>query len=302
LRKVLKTIPKVNIGIYCKQFDFTYKNLLKNLFDALTSHHSGIWLLPQFVPDFEHWCSEINCQYPFLHENKTSINDLQFMLILGGDGTFLSAINEYGHLPISFVGINTGRLGFLADIPPNEIECSIEQLASGKFTIEQRPMLEILPLSDEIGNPYALNEITVHKRESSSMITIHTHINDCYLASYWADGLIISTPTGSTAYSMSAGGPIISPASKNLVITPIASHNLTVRPLVINDDCEVKIKVESRDANYLLSMDSRSVVLHNPIQLTIRKSSRYISLIKFDRHSFFDTLRDKLMWGVDKRN
>jgi NAD+ kinase len=292
----------VNIGIYCKQFDFTYKQLLKNLFDALSKYQTGIWLHPQFIPDFEHWCSEINCQYPFLRENKTDIKELDYLLVLGGDGTFLSAINDYNQLPISFAGINTGRLGFLADIPPNEIAASIEQLANGKFTIEQRPMLEILPHSDEIGIPLALNEITVHKRESSSMITIHTHINDCYLASYWADGLIISTPTGSTAYSMSAGGPIISPSSKNLVITPIASHNLTVRPLVIPDDCEIKIKVESRDMNYLLSLDSRSVVLHNPIQLTIRKSTRYISLIKFDGHSFFDTLRDKLMWGVDKRN
>lgn len=293
---------KVNIGIYCKQFDFSFQYLLEELFTAFSQHQTEVWLHPRFAPYYDQWCKLKSYHYPLVKSSIEVPDDLNFIIILGGDGTFLSAIKEFPFTTASFVGINTGRLGFLADINSDSITNAIQQLASGNYELENRSMLEILPHSSTIGTPYALNEITVHKRESSSMITIHTQINNCFLTSYWADGLIVSTPTGSTAYSMSAGGPIMSPSCKNLVITPIASHNLTVRPLVIPDDCIIKITVESRERNYLLSLDSRSIVLQNPLELTIKKSEKSISVVKFDGHSFFDTLRNKLMWGVDKRN
>lgn len=229
-------------------------------------------------------------------------DNLDFIIVLGGDGSFLKAISEFEHLKVPFVGINTGRLGFLADISPDDITNAIDALADGKFIVEQRQLLKLQPQINEIKHPYALNEITVHKCDSSSMIVIHTYIDDKYLASYWADGLIIATPTGSTAYSMSAGGPILSPASQNIIITPIASHNLTVRPLVIPDYSTIRITVESREQNYMLSLDSTSVVLSNPSEITISKAERSVSLIKFDGHGFFSTLRNKLMWGADKRN
>lgn len=292
----------MNVAIYSQLLDSQHGQLLQVLFNALGRHKANIWLHPLFAPVFKLWMQDCGLTYSNVSTSEQVPDNLDYIIVIGGDGSFLKAISELEHLNVPFVGINTGRLGFLADISPDEISNAIDALASGQFIVEQRPLLELLPHIGEIRHPFAMNEITVHKRDSSSMIVIHTYIDDRYLASYWADGLIIATPTGSTAYSMSAGGPILSPASQNIIITPIASHNLTVRPLVIPDYSTIKIQVESRELNYMLSLDSSSITLSNPAEITVRKSERRVKVIKFDGHDFFSTLRNKLMWGVDKRN
>ena len=292
----------MNVAIYSQLFGSQHQPLLEVLFGALQRHKANIWLHPLFAPVFKLWQQSSDLAYSNVDTSGNLPDNLDFIIVLGGDGSFLKAISEFEHLKVPFVGINTGRLGFLADISPDDLTAAIDALAGGKFIVEKRPLLELQPSIEEIKHPFALNEITVHKCDSSSMIVIHTYIDDKYLASYWADGLIIATPTGSTAYSMSAGGPILSPASQNIIITPIASHNLTVRPLVIPDYSTIRITVESRELNYMLSLDSTSVVLGSPTEITIRKSERSVSVIKLDGHSFFSTLRNKLMWGADKRN
>ena len=292
----------MNIAIYSQLFGSQHQPLLKVLFDALQRHKARIWLHPLFAPVFNLWQQNGGFVYSNVDASGNLPDNLDYIIVLGGDGSFLKAISELEHLKVPFVGINTGRLGFLADIKPDDVENAINALAARQFLVEQRPLLELLPGIAEIKHPFALNEVTVHKCDSSSMIVIHTYIDDSYLASYWADGLIIATPTGSTAYSMSAGGPILSPNAPNIIITPIASHNLTVRPLVIPDNSTIRINVESREPNYMLSLDSTSVVLSNPTEITVRKSERSVSVIKLDGHGFFSTLRNKLMWGADKRN
>ena len=292
----------MNVAIYSQLFGSQHQPLLEVLFGALQRHKACIWLHPLFAPVFKLWQQSSDLSYSNIDTSGRMPDNLDFVIVLGGDGSFLKAIGEFEHLNVPFVGINTGRLGFLADIKPDDVESAIDALAAGKFIVEKRPLLELLPHIDDIRHPFALNEVTVHKCDSSSMIVIHTYIEDKYLASYWADGLIIATPTGSTAYSMSAGGPILSPASQNIIITPIASHNLTVRPLVIPDYSTIRINIECREQNYMLSLDSTSVVLSNPSEITVRKAERAVNLIKFDGHGFFSTLRNKLMWGADKRN
>lgn len=225
------------------------------------------------------------------------------VLSLGGDGTFLETLSFVRNSGIPVLGINTGRLGFLANVAKSEINIAIEALANKKFSIEKRSMLSISAPSGIFGEVnYGLNEITVLKKDTSAMITIHAYINGEYLNSYFADGLIIATPTGSTAYSLSCGGPLVMPGSENFVITPIASHNLNVRPLVISDNNIITLKVDARSPNYLVTLDSRSEILESSIELTIKKADFSANLIKLENQNFFTTIRNKLLWGLDKRN
>ena len=229
--------------------------------------------------------------------------EIDFLISIGGDGTFLDTILLVRDLSIPILGINTGRLGFLSSTPKDKIEKSILALIKGEFTLEKRAMLRLDTQENLFGNNnHALNEISILKSDSSSMITIHTELDGNHLNSYWTDGLIISTATGSTAYSLSCGGPIMMPGSGNFVITPIAPHNLNVRPIVVDDDTVLKITVESRSERNLVALDSRSMELQNGIILTIQKSDYKINLIKFKNDSFINSLRNKLNWGLDKRN
>ncbi len=229
--------------------------------------------------------------------------DTDCMLSLGGDGTFLETLTYVRNLGIPVLGINTGRLGFLANVAKNEINEAIEALVHKRFSIEKRALLSVTAPNNLFGEVnYALNELTIFKKDSSSMITIHTYINGDYLNSYFADGLIIATPTGSTAYSLSCGGPLVMPGSANFVITPIAPHNLNVRPLVISDNNVIKLKVEGRSSHYLASLDSRNEIIDSSIELTLKKADFYLHIIKLENQNFFNTIRNKLLWGLDKRN
>jgi NAD+ kinase len=228
--------------------------------------------------------------------------EADMVISIGGDGTFLSAANSVGSKDIPILGINTGRLGFLADISPDEMEETFDEISHGHYSVEERSVLQLISDEAELKEaPFALNEIAVMKHDSSSMISIYTTVNGAYLHTYQADGLIVATPTGSTAYSLSVGGPIIVPHSKTIAITPIAPHSLNIRPIVICDDWEVSMRVESRSHNFLVSIDGRSISCKEGIQLTIRRAPYNIKVVKRYNHVFFDTLRRKMMWGADSR-
>ena len=228
--------------------------------------------------------------------------DVDMVLSMGGDGTFLKAASYVGNKNTPILGINTGRLGFLADVSPEEMEETFKDIYKGNYKLEDRSILQAFSEGQPLkGYPCGLNEIAILKRDSSSMITIHTSINGAYLTTYQADGLVISTPTGSTAYSLSIGGPIIVPHSKTIAITPVAPHSLNVRPIVINDDWEITLDVESRSHNFLVAIDGRSETCREGTRLTIRKSDYKIKVVKRPNHIFFHTLRDKMMWGADGR-
>lgn len=221
---------------------------------------------------------------------------------MGGDGTFLKASNRVGQKNIPILGINTGRLGFLADISPEEIEETLDEIYNNHYKVEEHSVLQLQCEDPNLmKSPYALNDIAILKRDSSSMISIHTFINGVPLTTYQADGLIISTPTGSTAYSLSVGGPIIVPNSKTIAITPVAPHSLNVRPIVICDDWEVTLEVESRSHNFLVAIDGSSETCKETTRLSISRADYTVKVIKRFNHSFFDTLRNKMMWGADIR-
>lgn len=221
---------------------------------------------------------------------------------IGGDGTFLSTAASIGARQIPILGINTGRLGFLADISPDHIEAALDSLNQHQFITEERTLLNISAGDRELTvYPNALNEVAVLKHDNSSLIEIRTSVDGDYLTTYIADGLIISTPTGSTGYSLSAGGPIIDPASASICITPVAPHSLSMRPVVLRDSVELQLSVCSRSHNYLLSIDGRSQSLPDTTQLRIKKAPYRIIVAKILHHNFFNTLRDKMMWGADQR-
>ena len=231
--------------------------------------------------------------------------DFDLMLSIGGDGTILRAATLVGDSGIPILGINAGRLGFLASVQKDNVAEFLQLVLDKKFTISPRSLLSVSCIPENQDLPeinFAMNEISVNRKDTTSMITIDTYLNGEFLNSYWADGLIIATPTGSTGYSMSCGGPILTPDVKSLVITPIAPHNLTARPLVIPDETEIRLKVSGREEQYLMSLDSRIASIKNESVLTIKKTAFSINMLEISGETFLKTLRNKLLWGEDKRN
>lgn len=253
---------------------------------------SGMAESMQFSKDFETFDNKQD-----LLKKKT---DLFFTF--GGDGTLVTSLLFVQDTNIPIVGVNTGRLGFLASFTKEGVFKELDDIIRGDVKISKRSVIEIVSPKSGLFFPFALNDITISRRETTSMITIDSYINNEFLNVFWGDGVIISTPTGSTAYSLSCGGPIISPENDNFVITPIAPHNLNVRPLIVKDDAEFKLKVESRVPQYSLSLDSRLVHIDTNVEIVIRKARFSISLIQPKGLSFYETIRQKLLWGKDKRN
>ncbi|GGI56597.1 NAD kinase [Winogradskyella haliclonae] len=232
-------------------------------------------------------------------------NSYDLLISIGGDGTILRAITYVRDLDIPIVGINTGRLGFLATVQTNEIEDALSDIFENKYKISERSLLsvDVSPENNLVTETnFALNEVTISRKNTTSMITVETHLNEEYLTSYWADGLILSTPTGSTGYSLSCGGPVISPSAQSFVLTPIAPHNLNARPLVIPDHTSVRLKVNGRENQFLLSLDSRIITLPNTASVKIEKAPFHIKMVELLNESFIDTLRKKMLWGEDRRN
>ena len=238
-----------------------------------------------------------------LLQRPEDFDGLDFFLSIGGDGTLLDSVCVVGNKEIPILGLNTGRLGFLATVATDKIEEAIEELAKGNYQIESRTLLSLTSSKKLFhGANFALNEFTIHKKDTSSMITVHTYIDGKSLNSYWADGLIVATPTGSTGYSLSCGGPLITPGAKNFVITPVSPHNLNVRPIIVSDEVEISLQIEGRIDKFMISLDSRSTSISSEVRLSLKKEAFSAKLVKLPSYHFFDTLRQKLNWGLDLRN
>ena len=240
---------------------------------------------------------DYNGDFNFNKVEKLS-NEYDFVISIGGDGTILRSANEIGELSIPIIGLNKGRLGFLANSPIEIIDSIIEKIKNSNYRISERTIIQV---EFEGKTKNALNEISISRKNTTSLITIDTKLNDQYLNTYWADGLIISTPTGSTGYSLSCGGPIIMPDSKNLVLTPIAPHNLNARPLVISDNKKIEISINGRENEYFVSADSQIFSVNIDSKINISKAPYFLKMVEFEEDSYINTLREKLMWGKDRR-
>lgn len=294
----------MKIAIFGQQFhDYTLKYLTV-LLDCLTSHGAELYIesaFAQIIRDNK----IISEQFKKIGEYTNLDKTFDLVVSIGGDGTILRAITSVKDLEIPLVGINTGRLGFLATVQTNEIQQAFDDIFSGNYAISSRSLVSVEtnpPHPDLSQINFALNEIAVSRKNTTSMISVETHLNSEYLTSYWSDGLIVSTPTGSTGYSLSCGGPVIIPQAGNFVITPIAPHNLNARPLVIPDSTKITLKVNSREDDFLLSLDSRLVSLSTQTEVVVTKAPFKIKLIELKSDSFINTLRKKMLWGEDKRN
>jgi len=280
--------------------DVTYVQIL---LDTLEKEHATVAIEEDFLGLLSTLTSIENVA-SFTHE-KGLDESFDLFVSFGGDGTMLRAISYTGTYNIPIVGVNTGRLGFLSTFKKEDVRKVVTEFVAGEYTIEERSMVEICTDShiDAFGElNFALNEITVSRKDTTSMITVETFLDGEYLTSYWADGLIIATPTGSTGYSLSCGGPVIAPTTKSLVLTPIAPHNLNARPFVISDDTKIRLKVSGREENHLVSLDSRIATIPNGKEIIIQKSPLTVKMVAYTSESFLKTLRNKLLWGEDRRN
>ena len=289
----------MRIGIFGSKYQDEKQSTIRRVFTQLASLGMEVYVDSSFA-SFLKSSLQFEPQIAGLITGDTF--DIDMAISMGGDGTFLRTSARVNRQDIPILGINTGRLGFLADIGSPDIEDTLVELAQNNYRIEERTLLRLETQEKAYkGYNYALNEIAILKRDTSSMMTIHTALNDEYLTSYQADGLLIATPTGSTAYSMSVNGPIILPQDTSLVLSPVAPHSLNVRPLVIPDDYVIKIGVESRNRTFLISLDGRSEIFPAGIELRISKADYTTKVIKRFNHTFYETLRQKLMWGADAR-
>ncbi len=292
----------MKVAIFGKNVSETVIPYIQELFDEL---HDLNAVAVVYKPFFEILSGKITfLRQPDLFITQADIEQkVDFLFSIGGDGTILDAVGLVGDSGIPVTGINMGRLGFLSSISKEQIIPAIKAIQLGQYKLEKRTLLQLETPKSLFGlNNYALNDLIVYKPNIMSMLTIKTWINDEFLNSYWADGLIVATPTGSTAYSLSCTGPIITPDSENFLITPIASHNLTVRPIVIRDDSEIRIRVESKSSDFFVSLDSRIEKLDHALELVIRRASFKINLLRLTDKNFFQTIREKLNWGLDIRN
>ncbi len=234
--------------------------------------------------------------------SENNISKFDFIISFGGDGTLLNTVTSIGRKNIKILGVNVGKLGFLSFDVYDVFEKIIDDIQNNNYTLEKKSLVSLLPVNENINKNFALNEISVVKKDSSSMIKIHCYVDNQFICTYWSDGLIISTPTGSTGYSLSCGGPILTPESKNLLITPISPHNLSLRSIIIPDSAKIKLTIEKQKYNFLVSMDSRSYTFRGEQEFIIKKSNFNINLIQPNNFDFFETLRKKLNWGFDIRN
>ncbi|EOZ97999.1 NAD kinase [Indibacter alkaliphilus LW1] len=291
----------MNICIHGINLQDEFIPYIEQLITSISDRGARVFFTETFNKSLLRSKSKFKNKFPVVDKNHAS--ELNFMLSVGGDGTLLDTVTYIGSEEIPVLGINTGRLGFLATVAKGNIAAAMEDLFNGDFTIESRALVEMeasRPVFN--GANFALNEFTIHKRDTSSMITVHTYIDGQYLNSYWADGLIVATPTGSTGYSLSCGGPLITPGARNFVITPVSPHNLNVRPIVVSDESEISFRIEGRSEKFLISLDSRSTAIDASIELKVRKAPFAAKLVKFSKYNYFDTLRQKLNWGFDMRN
>ncbi len=292
----------MNIAIYGRPVNTNQLTLAESVISLLKKTDCHIRIHAPYLIFLEsHLKTKLSLEIFNTYEDIKS--DTDFLFSIGGDGTLLDTVFLVKDSKIPVVGINAGRLGFLSNISRENLEMAVSSLSKGHYSLDARTLLRLEsnhPIFE--GENIALNEFTLHKKETSSMITIHTYLNGEYLNSYWADGIMISTPTGSTGYSLSCGGPIIVPQSESFVITPIAPHNLNVRPIVVSDKNVISLEVEGRSQHFMATLDSRSVTIDSGFQLAVRKENYTINLVRLNNEDFLNTLRKKLNWGLDPRN
>ena len=291
----------MKIAIYGRKFNDSASIYAQQLIDTLLENQVEVIIYAAFHAFLSPRVKLPNSIQTFSRHDE--LQGVNYLISVGGDGTKLDTVTLVRDSGIPIIGINMGRLGFLASIAKQEVKTAVDSLLKGHYSIDKRSLIRLESDNELFGGVnYGLNDVTIHKKDTSSMLIIHTYLNGEFLNSYWADGLIVSTPTGSTGYSLSCGGPIIFPNSENFVITPISPHNLNVRPIVLSDNQVITFEVEGRSSYYLATLDSRTETLHTSTQIAVRKESFQINLIRLSNENYLGTLRNKLMWGLDTRN
>ncbi len=293
----------MKVAIYGQTYSDNSVVYVSELLDELRTVSAQVYVEEAFYEMLS--SKESIASYNTFTEAAGLDTSFDMFISFGGDGTILRAITFVKDLGIPIIGVNTGRLGFLSTTKKEDVRKVVKEFVNGDYRIVERSLVEICADSEieEFGDVnYALNEITISRKDTTSMITVETYLNDEYLTSYWADGLIVATPTGSTGYSLSCGGPVIAPSAKSLILTPIAPHNLNARPLVISDDTIIRLKVSGREENHLVSLDSRIATVENGREIILQKADFNIKMIEYTSESFLKTLRNKLLWGEDRRN
>jgi len=291
----------MRIGIHGRDFHGKSAPFIEKTLDELKNRKAEIWLSSKFIKQVK---APILDKFKFkTFEAGDSLKSLDFFLSLGGDGTMLESVTYIGKAEVPLLGINTGRLGFLATTSRDDIDTALENLFTGNFKEESRTLLR-LNSSTKLFEPlnFALNDFTIMKKDTSSMITVHVYVDGELLNSYWSDGIIVSTPTGSTGYSLSCGGPLVYPKSESFIITAVSPHNLGTRPIVISDKSEISFEIEGRSKKYLVSLDSRFETVEETVKLKLKKERFNVKLVQLPGQHYFNTLRQKLNWGLDIRN
>lgn len=291
----------MRIAIYSRGLEANQQDGLKLLLAELAHYKIEPVVYQNFFNQF-YSSIDIGTKYSTFNSPE-DLEDIDCLISLGGDGTLLDAVTFSGDKEIPVLGINYGRLGFLASIGKDELHMAVKALVKRTFVLDKRTLLHLdanMPLFNNVA--FALNEFTIHKKDTSPMIKIHTYLNGEFLNTYWADGLIVSTPTGSTGYSLSCNGPVVFPESASFVITPVSPHNLNIRPLVVPDNTILSFEVEGRTDGFLCTLDSRREIVTKDVLLAIRKEAFSINLVRLNENNFLQTLRNKLSWGLDKRN
>ncbi len=293
----------MKVAIYGHTYQESVAEYVSELLDELYKEGAKIAIETEFHTSLK---DQFNLkEYTVFTESEGLDSSFDMFVSFGGDGTILRATTFVKDIGIPIVGVNTGRLGFLSTFKKEDVRKVVREFVNGDYTIVERSLVAVSASSgipEFVDLNFALNEVTVSRKDTTSMITVETYLNDEYLTSYWADGLIVATPTGSTGYSLSCGGPVIVPTAKSLVLTPIAPHNLNARPLVISDDTVIRLKVSGREENHLVSLDSRIASVVNGKEIEIKKAPFTIKMVEYTSESFLKTLRNKMLWGQDKRN
>lgn len=291
----------MRVGVHGREMASENVPVVVDILGRMAAHG----LLPRLTTELSTWLKQCGSQvvYDLLDGRDLAEQDIDLFIGLGGDGTLLDTVALVGRSLIPVLGINLGRLGFLSTVRLEDVDGALGALKKGRYSLQDRALLEVTDHPALLGSTnYAFNEISIHKRDSSSMLTVHVYLGNDYLNTYWADGLIIATPTGSTAYSLSCGGPILYPTSDALVINPIAPHNLNVRPFVVPDHFAIRLELEARSDRCLLNLDSRSVAVDGRSTVTVRRAPFPVKLVQLDGEDFLKTLRTKLNWGLDVRS
>jgi len=291
----------MRIGIHGKDFQNKSTRFLVKVLDALKQRNIETWVSDKFLKLVKP-ASLISYKLKTF-DHAVNLNNLDFFLSLGGDGTMLESVTYINKAEVPILGINTGRFGFLAINSRDDSDAAIEALANGNYSIDTRTLLRLTSSTRLFGSlNFALNDFTIIKKDTSAMITVHVYVDGQLLNSYWADGIIISTPTGSTGYSLSCGGPLVYPESESFIITPVSPHNLGTRPIVLSDKSEITFQIEGRSKKYLVSLDSRFETIDESVKLKITKERFHVKLVQLRGQHYFQTLRQKLNWGLDIRN